>query len=77
MAAKFGAPPVAASIPPPPQMEETKGNISTAQQKQFNVRLSPDRHRQIKIAAINMGMSLGEYLEFLHDQYHGKRKAGT
>lgn len=79
MAAKIGGPPPkpVANIPAPPQMEETKGNLNTTHQKQFNVRLSPEKHREIKIAAIREGMSLGEYLEFLHNDYQGKLKART
>lgn len=77
--ATLGAPPKpkqANFLPQPPSPIEAKGNIQKAPIKAFNVRLDPDKHDEIKIAAIREKMDLGEYLIFLHDRYQAERMRG-
>ncbi len=73
MSAALGKPPRAATLGRPPAPEESKSNLKSL--SQFNVRLEPEKHAEIKIAAIREGMSLGEYLLMLHDQHQARKGA--
>lgn len=73
-AATLGAPPkpgmnrgLDLGIPPAPV--DAKNNIQKDEKKQLNVTLPPDKHEEIRIAAIREKKTLGEYVEFLHDFY--------
>jgi predicted HicB family RNase H-like nuclease len=77
MTAKLGQPPKRATLGPPPKPEEVQGNLVPQHKKdlpvrQLNVRVSPEKHEEIKIAAIKAKKSMGEYLIELHDRsYNG------
>jgi hypothetical protein len=75
----LGAPPKRASLGPPPKPEEVQGNLAPVRKgdlptRQLNVRLSPEKHEEIKIAAIKAKKSLGDYLIDLHDAEMQRRK---
>lgn len=77
MSAKLGAPPKRANLGPPPKPEQVAHNLSPLHKKdmpvrQLNVRVSPEKHKEIKKAALEADMSLGDYLISLHDRHMGK-----
>lgn len=72
MSAKLGQPPKRASLGPPPKPEQVTHNLAPQHKKdmpvrQLNVRISPEKHKEIKLAALEADLSLGDYLIALHD----------
>ena len=82
MAASIGSPPKSpkvAALGKPPTRSDTLDNLNRPEaapqqkptqnpQSQLNMRIDPDKHEEIKIAAIKAKKTLGEYLIDLHDQ---------
>lgn len=81
MSAKLGTPPRKANLGPPPKPEQVSNNLTPQHKKdmpvrQLNVRVSPEKHKEIKLAALEADMSLGDYLISLHDA-HMQRNGGA
>lgn len=83
MTASIGSPPKppkVAALGKPPTRSDTINNLNRpetppqqkpvqkAVQSQLNMRIDPDKHEEIKIAAIKAKKTMGEYLIDLHDQ---------
>lgn len=64
---------------PPPSRSEIRGNIDTSSKEEkprfMNVRVTPGKFREIKMAALAMDMTLGEYLLHAHDAYQISRRS--
>lgn len=73
-AASLPSPPRRGELPLPPSPIEARGNIQKAPTVQLNVRMDPDSHEEIKIAAIKERMTLGDYLWHVHVRYQGQKK---
>lgn len=69
------APPKVASLGAPPKEDDVKGNVTTPIIfTQLNARMAPEKHTEIKIAAITAGMNLADYIILIHDEYQARKK---
>lgn len=64
---------------PPPSRQDIRGNLEISPKEDkarfLNVRVPPDKFREIKMAALAEDMTLGEYLLHIHESYQVSRRS--